>query len=192
MAHPSREEFFPYLKEKLGDVPFAIDTEGKGEWDTCKRAWMMYDPEAEWHVVIQDDALICKEFVCVAVDVIKRAKEVLRTDNYACNFYYGYRRSARQEGEDAFKRGYWINKYPKWGVAICIQTKYIKEMVNFGDTDIGSPRWGTRDDERIGAFISSKKMPIYFPMPSIVDHRHGKSLVGDPGENRGAYKFIDN
>jgi hypothetical protein len=49
-----------------------------------------------------------------------------------------------------------------------------------------------QDDVRISNFLMRRKIPVYYPLPSLVDHRTGKSLVGDPGENRVAYKFIDN
>ena len=191
MAHPSRQENFEYLKSKLGDVPFSIDYKSEGEWTNCKRAWMMFDPAAEWHVVIQDDAIIPNNFIKLAEDVIDKAKEILKVEDYVCNFYFGRNRASTPIGDEAIKVGYWINGYPKWGVAICIQTKFIKEMIAFGDK-LHGPDYGTKDDARIAKFIGSKKMRVYFPMPSIIDHRHGKSLVGDPGENRGAYKFIEN
>jgi hypothetical protein len=49
-----------------------------------------------------------------------------------------------------------------------------------------------QDDTRISYFLQSKKIPIYYPLPSLIDHRHGESLVKDPGKFRSAYKFIDN
>ncbi len=189
MAHPSRQEHFSYLLEKLGNVPFSIDYQSIGEWDNAKKAWMMHDPEAEWHVVIQDDAIVCENFRERAIEVIEKAKEVLGTEDYVCNFYYGHRKSAEKVSAEALKKGYWTNGYPKWGVAICMKTKFIKEMIEFGEK---IDNVGTKDDARIGAFIGSKGLKVYFPMPSIIDHRHGKSLVGDPGELRNAYKFIDN
>ena len=199
MAHESRADNFAYLSRMLGDVPFSIDKGARGtpgnlgEWGNAKRAWMMYDPEAEWHVVIQDDAIICENFRQRAESVILKAKTVLKTEDYVCNFYFGSNRVSRPIGADIVKRGltYWINAYPKWGVAMCMQTKYIKEMIAFCDK-LDEKQHGTRDDSRIAKYIGHKRMKVYFPMPSIIDHRHGPSLVGDPGEKRGAYQFIDN
>ncbi len=190
MAHPSRSEFFPYLSKMLGDVPFSIDHLSQGEWENCKKAWRMHASDADWHVVIQDDAIVCENFIDRAIEVITKAREVIGSDNYICNFYYGYRRSAAKQAADALAKGYWINSAPKWGVAICLPVRLIEEMIKFGD-EVKNDDWKTKDDARIGAFISTKKIPVYFPMPSIIDHRHGKSLVGDPGEKRSAYKFID-
>jgi hypothetical protein len=172
-------------------VPFAIDEKNEGAWENCKCAWRLHDPDAEWHTVIQDDAIICDNFLQKAEEVILKAKEILKTEDYIISFYYGFRQSARREAEDALKAGYWVNAYPKWGVAICMRTKLIEEMIGFCDV-FPISAMGTADDARIAKFIRSKGMPVYFPMPSIIDHRHGKSLVGDPGEWRNAYKFIDN
>ena len=189
MAHPSREENFDYLRSMLGDVPFSIDFRSQGEWWNCRRAWFLYDKTADWHVVIQDDAVICENFVERAIETINKSNELLNGD-HICNFYYGKIMSAIKEASDALKKGYWVNSYPKWGVAICMPTKYIEEMVEFCDK-LDNKSHGTRDDSRIAKFCGFKKLKVFFPMPSIIDHRHGKSLVGDPGEGRSAYAFID-
>lgn len=190
MGHPSRESFFKHLTDNLGNVPFALDHNNAGEWENCKAAWRLHDPSAQWHVVIQDDAIICKDFMARALSVIKKAKQILDVEDYVCNFYFGARKSARKTAAKAMVRGYWVNTQPKWGVAICMQTKFIEDMIKFGDK-LTDPAFGTRDDIRIAKFIGHKNIPVYFPMPSIINHRAGQSLVGDPGTNRQAYKFID-
>jgi hypothetical protein len=51
-----------------------------------------------------------------------------------------------------------------------------------------------RDDARIGVYLRSAGIKVYFPIPSLVDHRtdeEAPSLVGDPGKFRRAFKFID-
>ena len=61
MMHPDREKFKPYLLDKLGNVPVVLDNKNS-IWDTCQRAWAEFDPTADYHVVIQDDALVCDDF----------------------------------------------------------------------------------------------------------------------------------
>ena len=187
MAHPSREKYFNHLRERLGDVPFSIDSESKGLVWNCENAWKLYDPSADYHVVIQDDGIICENFRERAEKIISEA--VKENGEICFNFYYGIRVALKQEAAEGLKKGYVISDRPRWGVAICIPTKLIPEMICFYEklTD-------KQDDTRIGRFILSKKLPIYFPMPSLIDHRAElKSLVGNafsPG--RKAYKFIDN
>src|SRR5690606_1475387 len=83
MAHPKRAQYFDYLKQKLGDVPFLIDHNSEGIWFNAKRAWLAFDPEAEYHAVIQDDMIIGKNFY-------ENAEKYL-TEDCVYNFYMGKR-----------------------------------------------------------------------------------------------------
>jgi hypothetical protein len=89
-------------------------------------------------------------------------------------------------GKQGLKKGFVIKNMLHWGLAVCLPTDLIEEMIKFGDT-MNIPQ----DDARISYFLQRKKMSVYYPMPCLVDHRVGKSLVNDPGRNRTAYKFID-
>src|SRR3989344_1340879 len=189
MAHPSREKYFPYLKERLGDVPFSVDRERIGAWPNCRRAWLLYDPEALFHVVIQDDAIVCDNFQARAEKVINEASRVMGSNHFAISFYHGNKKAFADEARAALKRGYRIHSRPGWGVAICLPTKVIQDLVRECDTFDE-----LQDDERISRFLLNHKMGVYFPMPSLIDHRANDetpSLVGDPGENRCAFAFID-
>jgi hypothetical protein len=183
MAHSSRAKYFKELKERLGDVPFSIDKAGAeiGVWNNCKRAWQMHNRDAEFHVVIQDDAIVCKNFRA-------RAEAILGSQEQAYNFYFGNRRVYKKLADAGMKQGHLFTRWPNWGVAICLPTKLIPDMIKFCD------KLTTRhDDTRIGFFLKSKAIKIYFPMPSLIDHRTGeKSLVGDPSDGRHAWYFIDN
>lgn len=183
MAHPSREKFFPDLKRLLGnEVPFAIDHKSAGVWPNCRQAWMLYDPTAEYHVVIQDDAIVCEGFMGRALKVIEQSG-----GDKAISFYFGRRGNQTEQAARDLKRGFSLRVAPTWGVAICLRTEWIQEMLEFAGK-LSNPQ----DDYRIGAFLRHKKIMTYFPMPSLVDHRkHEKSLVGDPGQGRCAYSFID-
>jgi uncharacterized protein YlaI len=181
MAHPSREKFFPYLKEKLGDVPFSIDN-GMGVWKNCKAAWAMHDPTADFHVVIQDDAIICENFKEIAERTISRNEE------YAYGFYFGNRRNLRKAADEGMKRGFIISGWSTWGLALCLPTKIIGEMIKVCDR-----MEGDHDDTKIARFLKHKGIKTFFPMPSLIDHRIGeKSLVKDTAMGRRAWYFIDN
>ncbi len=181
MAHPSRTEHFDYLKNKLGEIPFSVD-DGIGLWENCKRAWLMfenYEPIGDYHLVLQDDAIIGNNFIERAERVILEAK------GRPVSFYYGKRGNLAVEAKNGVKMGYVIAERPRWGLAIALPTNLIKKMIEFGDKmDI------PQDDARIGNFIQKNKLGVYFPIPSLIDHRLGESLVGDPGRGRQAYKFI--
>lgn len=181
MAHTSREKYFGYLRERLGEVPFSID-QGWGIWENCKRAWQMRNPKADFHVVIQDDAIICDRFR-------ERAEQILSTERgTAYSFYYGRRGNKTREAREGLQRGFIVKEWISWGLAICLPKHIIGEMMGrFSNVR------NRHDDSMIAKFLKEKGIKIYFPIPSLVDHRAGEiSLVGDPGKNRQAAYFIDN
>ena len=189
MAHPSRKKYFSYLKERLGNVPFSIDRENIGLWPNCRKAWLLHDPKAPFHVVIQDDAIICNDFQVRAEKVINSASLVMKNNSFAISFYHGNNEKFTDDARLGLGRGYVVRSRPGWGVAICFPTAVIQDLVQKCDT-FDEPQ----DDERITRFLLNRKMKVYFPLPSLIDHRttdEAHSLVGDPGENRRAFTFID-
>lgn len=189
MAHPSREKFFPYLKERLGDVPFSIDHNSEGVWSNARKAWAMFDPEAQFHVVVQDDAIVCDDFQARAEEAIYNAFRagVHNEHGFAVSFYFGNRGTLRGVAKEGMERGYCTMGRTPWAVAICLPTSLIPEMLRECE-EMAMPQ----DDVRIGKFIRSRSMRVYFPLPSLVSHRTGESsLVGDEGKGREAAYFID-
>lgn len=51
--------------------PFIVKEEGRGAWDTAQRAWRSHDVLATHHIVLQDDAMLCKDFYRLACMVIQ-------------------------------------------------------------------------------------------------------------------------
>ena len=181
MAHPSRKEFFTYLKERLGDVPISID-EGCGIWENCKQDWRLHDPKADYHIVIQDDAIVCDNFIELATKAITDGKE----KGCVTSLFFGKRKLLQDIAEKGIKDGFVIRDMLHWGIAVCLPVNLIEEMISYGNT-----KNIDQDDTRISYFLQSKKIKIYYPIPSLIDHRHGESLVKDPGKFRSAYKYID-
>lgn len=181
MAHPSRKDFVDYLHGRLGNIPVSFD-EGCGVWENCKRAWRLHDPDADFHCVIQDDAIICDDFHMLATLAIQTGWD----KGCATSLFFGKRTPLINEARRGLKQGFIIKRMLHWGVAICLPTGLIEEMIAFGDKiNI------KQDDARISRFLQNKHIPIYYPLPSLVDHRHGVSLVNDPGRFRSAFKYID-
>lgn len=190
-AHESRAEYFPHLRERLGDVPFLVDVAGEknlGCWLNNRRAWLAYDKTADFHVVIQDDAVVCKGFK-------EKAEAFIRTHyrpNRAFNFFLGKQERGTTNNDAVFKNalrdGYTVNKRNAWGVAICVPTKLIPQMIAFCDKFVNIPQ----DDVRIGKFLFAVHYDVCYPVPSYIEHRIGKSLVGNDSIGRQAYKYIEN
>lgn len=187
MAHPSRAHLFPYLSRMLGDVKFSIDEKSEGPWPNAKRAWSMRDPEAKYHVVVQDDAIVCENFEKRASEFIVKMENIFPKEKLAFSFYYGRRSENEKHAKIGMANGFVASRWVSWGVAICMPTDAVEKMIEFcGKYTIKN------DDTRIANFLKFHDYKICFPMPSLIDHRHDeKSLVGDGGGRR-AWYFIDN
>jgi hypothetical protein len=184
MAHPARHDWIPPLLEALGDnTPVSFD-DGGGIWENCKAAWRLHDPKATHHVVIQDDAIVCRDFGVRALTHIRRAEQLHAR---SLQFYFGNRSGLYKIATKALEKGYVVRSQCNWGVAICLPIELIEPMIAFGDRfDI------PQDDTRIKSFLRSRRIRTYYPVPSLVDHRIGDtSLVGDKAKGRCAWYFID-
>lgn len=178
MMHPSRECYRDYLTERLGNVPIILDR-GQGIWDTSRRAWLEYEPTADFHLVVQDDAIICDDFY--------RILEPILGDHATC-LYYGNRAKYRRAAvENVNKGGVMLDKL-LWGLAVALPTSHVEAMVAHGDkaTHIQA------DDFKIADYLTTVGMRTYYPLPSLVDHRHTDSLVGNESHpNRVAMYYVD-
>lgn len=181
MAHPKRAEYIPYLKSKLGDVPVAMD-DGCGLLENCKRAWEMRDKNADYHVVIQDDCIICENFRERAEEVIKKA------NGQAVSFFYSQSKFFNKFRKEAEETGAICKKALYGGLAICLPTKLIPEMLEHYEK-----QKIPFDDHRINVFLMSKNISIYSPIPCLVDHRkdHMSLFTGKKSQAQ-ACQFIDN
>lgn len=168
MMHPSRREFLPYLEERLGPVPVAMDR-GLGVWDTCKRAWEC--ATGDWHLVVQDDALICRDF--------RQRIRPLITDRTAYSLYFGWRQKFEQAAPGYLAAGGVTLPNLHWGLAVVLPRELIKPMLEFGEASALDPKL---DDTRISRFLRSVDVPVRYPLPSLVDHRLTTSLVTGSAE----------
>jgi GR25 family glycosyltransferase involved in LPS biosynthesis len=170
MMHPTRSEYTNYFTSILGNIPFSIDR-GSGIWPTCRAAWEMHDPSADYHLVLQDDAILCKDFVYHLHNVTKKQR--------IYSLYMGWRTNIEPLVKHAIKYNIKniIRNKLNHGIAIVLPTALICPMLEFGDKmDI------PQDDTRINEFIRSIGKKVYYPIPSLVDHRSElPSLVGDTG-----------
>ena len=180
MAHPKRLEYLPYLESKLGIQPVAIDN-GCGLIENCKRAWLLYDPDAEYHCVIQDDCIVCDDFWTRAINYLKKA------EGLPVSFFYSQSKFFNKFKKERLENGAIIKKALYGGLAICLPTHLIPEMLAFYDKQTVP-----FDDHRIGKFLMSKNLPIFNPFPCLIDHRqdHMSLFTGQKSQARAA-EYID-
>jgi hypothetical protein len=180
MMYPARSEFLPYLKERLGDVPVAMD-DGVGLIQNCRNAWAMYDPTADYHCVIQDDAIVCDDFYNRAIAYLEKANGLPVSFFYSMSKFY---KKFKQEREET---GAICKKALYGGVAICLPVDLIPAMLLHYDAD-----HVPMDDHRIGRFLLSIDKNIYCPFPCLIDHRVGNmSICNKDVSKTQASEYID-
>lgn len=194
MAHEERAEWFPYLREMLGDVPFSIDkgkpgdAENLGIWGNCKRSWLMGDPESEWTFILQDDSIICENFY----EKLNAVLDKIGEQDFALSLYAGERYRAKVAAAVRLKHPYIIGNNILNENALGMRTRHVADMVKYCDL-----RQATTD-RYIQAFCRRRNLLIYSPLPSLVDHRATPSLYRRlykkvyPDLIRSAVWFADN
>lgn len=187
MAHEKRAEFIPELVERLGlEAEDVVWDNDNIRWHTGRRAWQAIDQSADYGMVVQDDALVCRDLIAgleVALDHLPERGVV--------SPYIGTRRPAANAVERAVREARdqdvsWV-KMPSlnWGVAIVLPTGVINSMIRWCNLQ-RYPQY----DRRIGRYaIDVERLNTWCPWPSLVDHRDGESLVGH-GQGRKAHNFV--
>lgn len=179
--HPAREKFRPYLKERLGRrVPFVMDR-ARGYWDTFRRAWLAHNPKAQYHTVIQDDALVCDDFRA-------RAEAALEGPVMPYSWYFGNRLALRPLAREALPAGY-IDHRHRWSLAMCLPVGLIARFIRFGDRHTPEGPQQTH----LKAFLDKSRLKVRYVLPSLIDHRDTEpSLINEASAaGRRAFAYID-
>lgn len=189
MAHPSRRKFVDLLFLGLDSPASVVWDQRNDRWDTGRRALLAHDPAADYHLVVQDDAVPCLDFVAGA----ERAAMV--AGERPVGLYVGRTRPHRElvtpAIEQALEAGFtWFeHEGPWWGVAIVVPTAHIEELVEWGDGRGDIPNY----DRRISRYYYEQEIKCWYTLPSLVDHRpvdENPSLVKGRTGNRQAHQFI--
>lgn len=191
MAHPDRADLVSDLQDRLGrDVPVHWDPEGppKGDgervWRVARAAWQLYNPQADWHVLIQDDALPCPDFL----EGLERALEYV-PDDATVSPYLGTGGAAPMKwgrmGYEAERRGasFVVSGSLMWGVAICLPVRLIPDMIVRADTMYRVP-----DDMRVAGWTKRRGGSVWYTWPSLVDHRRVPSITKHRAADRRAVR----
>lgn len=185
MAHKKREHFVPELEQKLDRPATVVWDQINDRWDTGRRALLAYDPAATHHLVVQDDALICRDLVAG----VERALERTPGDVPLC-LYVGkvrpYKALVDEYTRQAANASFLVMHQLHWGVGIVFPTKIIDEMVAWCDGQT-IPNY----DSRMSRWFEREGISTWYPWPSLVDHRKSPSLVPGRGQSgRTARRFV--
>lgn len=189
MAHPRRKKQAQALLDQLSQYTFCdisiIWDKTNTEWDTGERALRYGIRKGDWHIVVQDDAILSPDFYNNVVGAIKAVP--MKT---LISLYTGTARPFGARVKAAVDKAYyatWLRHYMLfWGVGILIPSDHIEPMLEFV-----SDRHELYDT-RIGIFYQRNMLPVYYTMPSLVDHDDDLGSLLDHGsapEPRVAHKL---
>jgi hypothetical protein len=187
MAHPRRARFVSELVEQLDRQAVVIWDEKGDRWDTGRRALLAHEPDATHHLVIQDDAIPSRDLVAG----VERALAYVPARSPMC-LYVGkvkpFRRVIEPAARSAADQGasWLVMKETYWGPGIVIPVGQIPEVVAWGDTHPNLANY----DRRIGRWYLGRSIPVWYPWPSLVEHRDSPSLVKGRAGGRHAHNFI--
>lgn len=167
MAHPARKQQAEYLFNQVRRYPFAgpriIFDEVNEEWQTGKRALQSGLDAGEWHVVIQDDAILTPDFYQNIENAIKALP--VKT---LFSLYTGTSRPLSRRVKEAVDKandGEWLQSHQLyWGVGIVIPSDHIAAMLEFVEPI------ELQYDNKVGEFYCQNDLPVYYCIPSLVDH----------------------
>lgn len=173
MAVPARKLQAEYLKSILSLYPFSdvsvtYDQAAAGthesEWLNGRASLLAGIGKGDYHVVIQDDAILTPNFY----ENIEGAIMNCPGGKALISLYTGKARPFPIRIKEAVDKAYhatWLQFYLLiWGVGIIIPTDHIEPMLEFVD-DRTEPY-----DTRIGIFYQRNRLPVYYTMPCLVDH----------------------
>ena len=138
---------------------------------------------AEYGLVVQDDALVCNNFY-------ERVEPLLKGD-YIYQLYAGSR--MRFKLSQALKAGrrMILDTTIFNELALCMKTRHIASMISYCDAR------HPVNDRVIQAFARRRRLFVCTPIPSLFDHRDGPSIyrmnreLPTANEVRRAAYFID-
>jgi hypothetical protein len=180
MAHPNRVEHVRELMESLDrPVPIHWDDEGppsgSGDrvWRTARGAWSLSDPAADYHVLLQDDAIVSADFLAGIEQMLDHVpagavvSPYLGTGRMAAPRWDVLCRTATDRGASFIRSGQVL-----WGVCLAVPVADLPAMLDWCDRRAGVP-----DDMRVAGWAKREGREVWYPWPSLADHRTSVSLT---------------
>lgn len=168
------------LKKLIPEATVVEDCDREGIWTIAKRGWRTHSAGATHHLLLQDDAILCNNFI----EGVKRA--IASRPNSPISLF-----ARHSEIEKATARGEnWATMYHPTGLALILPVNLIEEFISWADINFAASY--QHDDERFHCWAIHVGNPTRFTVPSLVEHQHFKSTAGNPSTERRAKSFIGN
>jgi hypothetical protein len=180
MAHPDRtdqvRELITMLKRP---VPIHWDEEGppsgNGDrvWRQARATWELADPRADYHVLIQDDAVPCPDLLAGLERALEHVPPDVLVSPYLGKGGMTRTRWAPIAAAADEAGASWVRSHKlMWGVCIAAPVHLLPEMIEWCDKRARVP-----DDMRVSGWFELMGHDVWYTWPSLVDHRSVPSLT---------------
>lgn len=175
MACPKRHDMvtanlLPYLKHPDVEVTTSWDVHRNGLWWNAKRCWSRAG-SAQHHMVIQDDAILCKNFLPAVLMALEANPDVPIG-------WYGKSSAV----ERVVKSGYhwFICKNGLWGTCVSLPAAMAYDFIVWSEKHIDhNHRAYDSDDGKMNLYLSLNKITTWMVVPTLIQHGGTmKSLIG--------------
>ncbi len=149
-------------------------------WANAKRAWKA--AEGDYHLVLENDILPCKDFLAGARKAIAAKHGVTCIRFYSCwNVMY-----EAIPFEDAAEKGrHWV-ELKVWGgaQAVALRKDAIKDLLKFESSS-------DHPDNRICAWLNVREETTWNTIPSLVQHAPVESIKGNTWHEANQFIGVD-
>jgi hypothetical protein len=154
------------------DTPRSGKEESRaGVWPTAKRAWKAYHPDADYHIVLQDDITPAREFwTALPLVLATLAEQPPAPIGLAANVGIGFK--ARDRGH-----AYWQAQASLVGCAIALPVPMLNDFLAWEERSVSPDLYS--DDVRISFYCLDNGIKQWYPTFALFRHTGvAHSLLG--------------
>jgi hypothetical protein len=186
MAHPRRAGYVDELLDALDRPAEVVWDQINDRHDTGVRALEAHDPAATHHLVVQDDAVVCRDLIAGIEQALKHCPQNVPLCLYVGRVRPFPREVERLVAEAGDAGASWLTmRGIYWGVGIVVPTADLADLTAWFRTSTV-----TNYDRRVSTWYQVHNLDIWYPWPSLVDHRGDESLIDGHGSGRFAHRFV--
>jgi len=166
MAHPKRKDRVPEILRRLGphtETHVSWDPESKGILFNAIEAWGSMPTHATHHLVLADDAVLCRDFYVGAVRAIRhRPQDTIQF----------YANEMAIEAARAKGRAWARASSGLWGLAICLERRVVQALMPLFQAELKASATPKKlhDDKIITDFHKRVKKTMWSTVPSLAEH----------------------
>lgn len=186
MAHPSRAEMVKDLLARL-DVPATVVWDEKQDrHDTGVRSLEAFDPDCTHHMVIQDDAVPCRDLVAGVTKALERVPT-----GHPLSCYIGKVKPFAREVDKIVARAHDGVSFIRmagiyWGPCIVAPIADLPELTRWFRNAQGIKNY----DRRTSRWFERQRRECWYTWPPLVDHRGDESLTHRHTSRRTAHRAL--